>query len=105
VIRRVDVARAVYGSANERFGETRSAGGEGSEYDFVGGPLAAAVFAFRDFRRAVVRPRASGALVHRGRPDHGVVTFAAVLRTDDIVEVVSFVNDPGCWAALDDDPE
>jgi hypothetical protein len=47
--RRVDVAPAVYESANERFGEKRLAGGQGSEYEFVGGPLAAAVFAFREF--------------------------------------------------------
>ena len=38
-------------------------------------------------------------------PIFGAVTFAAVLRTDDIVEVVSFAEDPDYWAALDDDPE
>ena len=49
MIRRVDVAPAVHKLAHDRFGETRSASGDGSEYDFVGGPLAAAAFAFRQF--------------------------------------------------------
>jgi len=40
VIRRVAVAQAVLHTAHERFGEERSPHGEGSEYDFVGGPLA-----------------------------------------------------------------
>lgn len=103
--RRVDVAPAVYESANERFGETRSAGGQGSEYDFVGGPLAAAVFAFREFDALsydVVPAVRSYTVVD---PIFGAVTFAAVLRTDDVVEIVSFADDPDYWAALDDDPE
>lgn len=103
--RRVDVGPAVYESANERFGETRSAGGQGSEYDFVGGPLAAAVFAFREFDALsydVVPAVRSYTVVD---PIFGAVTFAAVLRIDDVVEIVSFADDPDYWAALDDDPE
>lgn len=38
-------------------------------------------------------------------PIFGPVTFAAVLRTDDIVEIVSFADDPDYWSVLDDDPE
>jgi hypothetical protein len=105
VIRRVEVASAVYESANEKFGETRSAGGQGSEYDFVGGPLAAAVFAFREFDALsydVVPAVRSYTVVD---PIFGAVAFAAVLRTDDVVEIVSFADDPDYWAALDDDPE
>ena len=105
MIRRVDVASAVYDSANERFGETRSAGGQPSEYDFVGGPLAAAVFAFREFDALsydLVPAVRSYTVVD---PIFGAVTFAAVLRTDDVVEIVSFADDPDYWAALDDDPE
>ena len=103
--RRVEVAPAVYQSAHERFSENRSPRGEGSEYDFVGGPLAAAVFAFRDFGALsfdLVPAVRSYTVVD---PIFGPVTFAAVLRTDDIVEVVSFAEDPDYWAALDDDPE
>ena len=33
------------------------------------------------------------------------MTFVAVLRTDEIVEVVSFADDPDYWSALDNDPE
>lgn len=105
MIRRVEVASAVYESANETFGETRSAGGQGSEYDFVGGPLAAAVFAFREFDALsydVVPAVRSYTVVD---PIFGAVTFAAVLRTDDVVEIVSFADDPDYWAVLDDDPE
>jgi hypothetical protein len=105
VIRRVEVASAVYERANDKFGETRSAGGQGSEYDFVGGPLAAAVFAFREFDALsydVVPAVRSYTVVD---PIFGAVTFAAVLRTDDVVEIVSFADDPDYWAALDDDPE
>ena len=105
MIRRVEVAQAVLQTADERFGEERSPQGEGSEYDFVGGPLAAAVFAFREFDALsydLVPAVRSYTVVD---PIFGVVTFAAVLRTDDIVEIVSFADDPDYWAALDDDPE
>ena len=105
MIRRVEVAPTVYQSAHERFGESRSLRGEGSEYDFVGGPLAAAVFAFRDFDALsydLVPAVRSYTVVD---PIFGAVTFAAVLRTDDIIEIVSFADDPDYWAALDDDPE
>jgi hypothetical protein len=30
---------------------------------------------------------------------------APVLRTDEVVEMVSFADDPDYWTALDDDPE
>jgi hypothetical protein len=105
VTRRVEVARVVYRAASERFGENRSAQGEGSGYDFVGGPLAAAVFAFRDFDALsfdLVSAVRSYTVVD---PIFGAVTFVAVLRTDDIVEIVSFADDPDYRAALDDDPE
>jgi len=104
VIRRVEVASAVFESAHDQFGEQRSQG-DGSEYDFVGGPLAAAVFAFRDFDTLsydLVPAVRSYTVVD---PMFGAVTFAAVLRTDGSVEIVSFADDPDYWAALDDDPE
>ena len=53
VIREVPrFAQAVYEKAHELFVEHRSVEGMPSEYDFVGGPLAAALFAFRDFERS-----------------------------------------------------
>lgn len=47
--RRVEVASSVYDTIEQRFGEERTPAGAPSGYDFIGGPLAAAVFAFRDF--------------------------------------------------------
>lgn len=84
---------------------TRSAGSQGSEYDFVGGPLSAAVFAFREFDALsydLVPAVRSYTVVD---PIFGAVTFAAVLRNDDVVEIVSFADDPDYRTALDDDPE
>lgn len=103
--RRVEVAHTVHVDAHDRFGESWSAIGTGSEYDFVGGPLAAAVFAFRAFDELsydLIPAVRSYTVVD---PVFGAVTFAAVLRTDDVVEIVSFADDPDYWAALADDPE
>ena len=49
MIREVRVSHETYEQAHDRFGERRSIDGDPSEYDFVAGPLAAAVFAFRAF--------------------------------------------------------
>jgi hypothetical protein len=38
-------------------------------------------------------------------PIFGAVTFAAVLRSDGVIEIVDFADDPGYWATVDDDPE
>jgi hypothetical protein len=105
VIRRVVVASEVFETAHEQFGESRSPQGDGSEYDFVGGPLAAAVFAFREFDTLsydVVPAVRSYTVVD---PMFGPVTFTAALRIDSHVEIVDFAHDPDYWAALDDDPE
>jgi hypothetical protein len=105
VIRRVIVAASVFATAHEEFGEKRSPQGDGSEYDFVGGPLAAAVFAFREFDSLsydVVPAVRSYTVVD---PVFGPVTFAAVLQSGGDVEIVAFAHDPGYWAALDENPE
>ena len=47
--RRVVVGAAALEKAHDEFGEGRTVDGSPSEHDFVSGPLAAAVFAFRDF--------------------------------------------------------
>lgn len=49
MIREVRVAQRVYERAHDRRGETRSTEGAPSEYDFVSGPIGAAVLVFRDF--------------------------------------------------------
>jgi hypothetical protein len=105
VIREVRVAHLVYQLANDRFGETRTPGGSPSEYDFVGGPLAAAVFAFRDFDHLsydVVSAVRTYTVVD---PFFGALIFVGVLVNADVVEIASFVEDPDYWSAVDDEPE
>jgi hypothetical protein len=78
VIRRVVVASSIFTTAHEEFGEERSPQGAGSEYDFVGGPLAAAIFAFREFDSLsydVVPAVRSYTVVD---PVFGPITFATV---------------------------
>lgn len=105
MIRRVVVSADVFETAHEQFGESRPPQGDGSEYDFVGGPLAAAVFAFREFDTLsydVVSAVRSYTVVD---PVFGPVTFTATLRIDGPVEIVGFSHDPDYWTALDADPE
>ncbi len=66
-------------NAHEQFGPERSVDGKPSEYDFVGGPLAAAHLAFREFDRL---PEAVGPTI---RSVH--------------------IYDPDHWATIDDDPD
>jgi hypothetical protein len=101
VIRRVFVSATVGERANREFTETRSEDGAGSEYDFVGGPLAAAVFAFRDFdrlREGVVASVRTYTIVD---PVFGPVVFVGVFLVDGSVEIVDFESDPDYWASID----
>jgi hypothetical protein len=101
VTRKVFVASTVTERANREFSETRSESGGGSEYDFIGGPLAAAVFAFRDFdalRVGVVSSVRSYTIVD---PVFGPVVFVGVLLTDGTVEIVDFKSDPDYWASIE----
>ncbi len=105
MIREIRVAQAVYERAHERYGEVRSVEGAPSEYDFVGGPLAAAVFAFRDFENLpvdVVPAVRSYTIID---PFFGAVVFVGVLIEDDVVEIASFDDDPDYWSTIDDEPE
>jgi hypothetical protein len=63
----VRIAAEVVDKAHERYGEERSSSGRPSEYDFVGGPLAAAVLEFRYFDE-LSRWRCSGSPVTRSSP-------------------------------------
>ena len=101
MIRKVFVASAVTERAHREFSETRSEAGGGSEYDFVGGPLAAAVFAFRDFdalRTGIISSVRSYTIVD---PAFGPVVFVGVLLTDGSVEIVEFESDPDYWAGIE----
>ena len=105
MIREVRVAPSVFELAHDRFGEGGPREGAPSEYDFVGGPLAAAVFAFRDFDGLaydVVPAVRAYTIVD---PFFGAVVFVGVLIATDMVEITSFEDDPDYWSTIDDDPE
>lgn len=68
------------------------------------GPLAAAVFAFRDFDHLaydVVPAVRSYTIVD---PVFGPLIFAAVLSAEGVVEIVDFSDDPDYWTTINDDP-
>lgn len=105
MIREVRVDRDVYKRAHERFGESRSAEGAPSEYDFVGGPLAAAVFAFRNFESLaydLVPAVRAYTIVDQF---FGAVVFVGVLIEADVVEITGFEDDLDYWSTVDDEPE
>lgn len=105
MIYEVQVASAVYEEVHRRFGGSRSGEGAPSEYDFVSGPLAAAVFAFRDFENLsfdVVPAVRSYTVVD---PVFGPVVFVGVLLTEGVVEIADFADDPGYWDGFRDDVE
>lgn len=91
--------------AQERFGTDRSSAGRPGEHDFVAGPLASAVFAFRDFDAL---PQVAGPSIrsaHIVDSVFGVVVFIGVLTADDTVEIADFADDPGYWSTIDRDPD
>ena len=105
MIRVVRIGDRVLQLANERFGEERSAAGRPSEYDFVGGPLAAALIAFRDFEhlRFDVIPQVRTYTIVD--PFFGVVVFVGALLTEDTVEIVDFDDDPEYWSTIRDEAD
>lgn len=86
------------------FRDGRSSG-HPDEYDFVAGPLAAAVVAFRDFDQL---PAAAGPSVRLAvivNPFFGAIAFTAVLVAEATVEIVEFEIDEEYWQTVDDDPD
>ena len=104
MIREVRIAHAVFERAHERFGESRTVEGAPSEYDFVGGPLAAAVFSFRDFDNLAYDVVPSVRTYTIVDPFFGPVVFAGVLVGEGFVEIVDFRDDPDYWTVIEDDP-
>ena len=105
MIRAIRVGERVLQLANERFGPQRSTEGRPSEYEFVGGPLAAALLAFREFDRLsydVVPAVRSYTVVD---PFFGPVVFVGVLTSDGVVEITDFDDDPDYWAGIDEQPD
>ena len=97
----VRIAAEVVEKAHERYGDERSSSGRPSEYDFVGGPLAAAVLEFRYFHEL---PEVAGPAVrslHITDPFFGALVFFGVLIGADMVEIADFEDDPDYWSMLD----
>jgi hypothetical protein len=104
VIREVRVAQALYEQAHDRFGESRSVAGAPSEYDFVAGPLAAAVFAFRDFDNLPFDVSPAVRTYTIVDPFFGPVVFVGVLVAGGVVEIGGFDDDPDYWSTIGDEP-
>ncbi len=97
----VRVAGLVLDKAHERYGEDRSPTGSPSEYDFVGGPLAAAILEFRHFAEL---PEVAGPSVRSliiADPLFGALVFFGVLLEAAIVEIADFEDDPDYWSMVD----
>lgn len=104
MIFRVDITAEVMAKAAAQFPLERSPEGAPSSYDFVGGPLAAAVFAFRDFGSLSydVVPAVRSYMIPD--PVFGAVVFSGVL-VDGVVQIADFAVDPDYWTLVDDDPD
>lgn len=88
----------------DRFGRERTALGGPNESDFVTGPLAVALVAFRRFDHL---PEEAGPAVrsyHTVDPLFGAVVFVGVLVAEGHVEIASFDIDPDYWEIVRGDP-
>ena len=103
MIRRVTVSADLLGRAEARFGLERSVGGDPSVYEFVNGPLAAALFAFKEFDELPMGPVPAVRTYIVVDPIFGPVVFVGLLMADDSVELVDFEPDPDYGWSLDDD--
>ena len=97
----VRVARLVYDKADRRYGDERTSTGNPDEYDFVGGPLAAALLEFRHFNEL---PEVAGpsvrSLIITDR-FFGALVFFGVLVDTSTVEIADFEDDPDYWSMVD----
>lgn len=100
----VTISEFVAAKAAERFGDGGPEKGNGSEYDFFGGPIAAAGLAFTDFLN--LRAAAGGRVRSVTVVDavFGATVFIGVRRRDDIIEIADFEPDPDYWDLVDDEP-
>ncbi len=97
----VRVADRVMQKAHDRFGEERSPTGRPSEYDFVSGPLAAAIDRFRYFDDVHETLGPSVRTLIATDPFFGAVVFVGVLIEPDVVEIADFDDDPDYWSIVD----
>lgn len=88
----------------DAFGPQRSSSGRPSEWDFWGGPLAAALIAFRDFESLRFDDIPSIRSLHLIDPVFGPLVFVGVLIGPAMVELAAFTQDPDYWQMIEDDP-
>ena len=102
---RVTISRFVAAKAAERYPDEPPGTGVPNEYDFLGGPLAAAGLAFSDFTN--LRAAAGGRVraVTIVDPVFGPTVFIGVRLRDDTIEIADFEPDPDYWDTADDDLE
>ena len=100
----VRVSEQLATTVASRFGPQRTGDGGPSEWDFWGGPLAAALIGFRDFEslRFTDHPRVRN--LHIVDPVFGPVVFVGVLVEPGVVELAAFSDDPDYWDLIGDDP-
>jgi hypothetical protein len=100
----VHVGEQLAAAIASRFGPQRAGAGDPSEWDFWGGPLAAALIGFRDFEslRFTEDPRVR--TLHVVDPVFGPVVFVGVLVEPGVVELAEFGDDPDYWDLIGDDP-
>lgn len=97
----VRVSDTVLAKAHDRYSEERSAAGAPSEYDFVGGPLAAAIVEFTHFDELppVAGPAVRSLIITD--PLFGTLVFFGVLVGPHAVEIADFEDDPDYWSMID----
>ncbi len=100
---RVDVGEHVMQQLVVEYPPERTAQGDPNQFDFLGGPLAAAIDRFTAFD---LLPEAAGPSVRIATivdPMFGPVTFTGVLVGDDRVEIAEYMADPEFWTDQNDD--
>lgn len=101
---RVEVSAYVFDRVAELFGEERGPDGQPSEYDFVSGPLAAAIRAFAAFDELAIALGPSIRALDVVDPVFGAVVFTAVAVGDGVVEIAGVAVDDDYWEVIGDDP-
>ena len=94
------LARQIAGA----FGPEPDAAGSPSEWDFWGGPLAAALVGFRDFEELGFTYAPEVRSLHVVDPVFGPVVFVGVLVKPGVVELDAFRRDPDYWTVIDVEP-
>jgi hypothetical protein len=101
----VRVSAALAHEIVETFGPEDPGADQPSEWNFWSGPLAAALFAFRQFEGLRFSHRPEIRSLHLVDPLFGPIVFVGVLIEPDVVVLDTFAYDPDYWAGIEDDPD